>query len=559
METDHATYLTDFSDKKRLSTAIQEDSITMASEINEEIYRRSTGGRVGYPTVPEGRYYPDFRDTEQGLLVELLHNSRTYETSSDFRLYNAKSIFTSTTFQNGRGSGIKGSHRAQRLYVQGGFEGCLRGDTDSSRFTKIFDVHEQRDYLPVHVSGLRSQYCSKSLLQDYALCSRTVESERYTFDLLFGRHLYTGKITRTNEKDHCVTNLAFDRIGFYNQREKEYSSSVQMSRIPRIFIQHQDHEDLSIFSEDQQTVTENSPGIKTTGTFMQVDSKSVGENNGANPELAIFVDASDTGWGVHSPMIKTSGFWNQEEKGSSINRQYDGAQVRYQGGWNSFFWFTGSSSENSGSIQLTPSEYSVQTCPGSSEYTCRQSQPQVKADVRIDNSEENVPNYSEKMDTTSGCVSTGLEEEGPIHVSTMEIDPKDITKDQEGQGEGSSVGDSTMEKPILVSDHPADETFGIANSVVDEDTEMELSRMEVISNKRTILGLNERTVELLNKSTRTSRIQYRDILQIKDQGTGEIEGVTIQVWEPKESQQKHVKLGFLQACENDYPRIMLYY
>lgn len=34
-------------------------------------------------------------DTEQGLLVD----SRTYETSSDFRLYNAKSIFISTAFQ----------------------------------------------------------------------------------------------------------------------------------------------------------------------------------------------------------------------------------------------------------------------------------------------------------------------------------------------------------------------------------------------------------------------------------------------------------------------------
>ncbi|GAA5804345.1 hypothetical protein HPULCUR_009833 [Helicostylum pulchrum] len=134
METDHT---------RKVINAIYEESNTMASQTNAEICRRPTGGRIGYPTVPEGRYYPDFGDTEHGLLVELLHDSGTYKTSSDSRLYNAKSVSTSTTFQNGRGSGTKGDHRTERLYLQGGFEGCLRGDTGSSRFTKIFDVHEQ--------------------------------------------------------------------------------------------------------------------------------------------------------------------------------------------------------------------------------------------------------------------------------------------------------------------------------------------------------------------------------------------------------------------------------
>lgn len=39
----------------------------------------------------------------------------------------------------------------------------------------------------------------------------------------------------------------------------------------------------------------------------------------SSPTTTIYVDASDMGWGVSSSMMKTSGFWNQEDKAKSIN------------------------------------------------------------------------------------------------------------------------------------------------------------------------------------------------------------------------------------------------
>ncbi|CEG80288.1 hypothetical protein RMATCC62417_14648 [Rhizopus microsporus] len=36
-------------------------------------------------------------------------------------------------------------------------------------------------------------------------------------------------------------------------------------------------------------------------------------------DLVIHVDASDNGWGVHSSLIQTSGFWTPAERGLSIN------------------------------------------------------------------------------------------------------------------------------------------------------------------------------------------------------------------------------------------------
>lgn len=41
--------------------------------------------------------------------------------------------------------------------------------------------------------------------------------------------------------------------------------------------------------------------------------------NAPEPKVIIHVDASDIGWGVHSKLIQTTGYWTEEEKESSIN------------------------------------------------------------------------------------------------------------------------------------------------------------------------------------------------------------------------------------------------
>ena len=43
------------------------------------------------------------------------------------------------------------------------------------------------------------------------------------------------------------------------------------------------------------------------------------EKQHQEPKFIIYVDASDTGWGITSQLVSTHGFWNQEEKEHSIN------------------------------------------------------------------------------------------------------------------------------------------------------------------------------------------------------------------------------------------------
>ncbi|KAG0923329.1 hypothetical protein G6F57_019231 [Rhizopus arrhizus] len=38
-----------------------------------------------------------------------------------------------------------------------------------------------------------------------------------------------------------------------------------------------------------------------------------------SPQITIYTDSSDTGWGVSSPMMTTFGFWNRQDKLTSIN------------------------------------------------------------------------------------------------------------------------------------------------------------------------------------------------------------------------------------------------
>lgn len=172
----------------------------------------------------------------QGLPFELLHYSRTYQKATYFGLYHLESVLTSPTFQDGGYSGIERDYRTRRLYVQSGFEGCVCGDTNSLRFTKMFDIHARRDSVPVHLTSVWPQYCSKHFLEDYALCSRTSPGKRYAYYLLFGRHLSVGKDTEPNEGISTNTNQTFIRSGVLDKRKQECSGSKQDSRVSGLCI-----------------------------------------------------------------------------------------------------------------------------------------------------------------------------------------------------------------------------------------------------------------------------------------------------------------------------------
>ncbi|KAG1136658.1 hypothetical protein G6F37_011883 [Rhizopus arrhizus] len=56
-----------------------------------------------------------------------------------------------------------------------------------------------------------------------------------------------------------------------------------------------------------------------TSWIEQKNGLAIRKDQTETPATTIFVDASDSGWGIHSPQVQTCGFWTQLEQQTSIN------------------------------------------------------------------------------------------------------------------------------------------------------------------------------------------------------------------------------------------------
>ena len=215
-----------------------------------------------------------------------------------------------------------------------------------------------------------------------------------------------------------------------------------------------------------------------------------------------------------------------------IQRQQNSTKIRHKGRRNSLFRPSRFSSKDPRSVQSTSTEDSLPTCTRHREYQSRQIEPSDEADVRNDDTTEDVPTDSQDLgqedegrcirslsqpSATSvlelpprplcfedECLSTELEKDGPLHVSTLEVDTEGIKEDQSRQDKERGSSDTALEKPILVPDDFKDESPDTPNSMEDNTRKLEFSRLEIISNKRRTTGMNEELMAHLNKATRTS-------------------------------------------------------
>ena len=85
----------------------------------------------------------------------------------------------------------------------------------------------------------------------------------------------------------------------------------------------------------------------------------------------------------------------------------------------------------------------------------------------------------------------------------MEDDSTSITANQKTTTQENSVSDSTMAKPVLVSNDTANETPATTNHL-EAEFKMVLSRMAIINNYREENGLDQDAIEYLNQKIRQS-------------------------------------------------------
>ncbi|CEG70598.1 hypothetical protein RMATCC62417_06464 [Rhizopus microsporus] len=192
--------------------------------------------------------------------------------------------------------------------------------------------------------------------------------------------MYIGEDKR-RDVDPCFTDdIPFTRIGISNQRRKKYTSSSASTVIPWVPIQFKRNDDTGSTGKDTKTEHTNKTTIERQQTeIMPVDSEPYWEGHGDDtcnwrshsicaipstglskitttvaqqlgitmqdhiqelkwwlnresiknvlpirrpllvPDLTIYVDASDSGWGVSSTSVQTAEFWTRFEKEESIN------------------------------------------------------------------------------------------------------------------------------------------------------------------------------------------------------------------------------------------------
>ncbi|KAG1639576.1 hypothetical protein G6F44_007697 [Rhizopus delemar] len=156
--------------------------------------------------------------------------------------------------------------------------------------------------------------------------------------------------------------------------------------------------------------------------------------------------------------------------------------------------------------------------------------PTEEAAIRINDSKKDVQLYTKKMGEAENrrlcsapqppaanvldmvnrpssfscrCPATSMVTEGDVFISTLETDTLSTEKTSRTKGKAISSSDSIVAQPIPVPDDPKDETPTTTNHL-ENKPEMVSSRLAIINNSRLQDGLDEETVNFLNRKTRQS-------------------------------------------------------
>ncbi|KAG0927345.1 hypothetical protein G6F57_014696 [Rhizopus arrhizus] len=217
---------------------------------------------------------------------------------------------TCRAFQDGGSPSFARNHRTRRLYVQNRSKRCIRRHTNTPRFNGLFNFHKSRHRVQVSLPGFWSKRISKSFQQNNALCHRTIKERRNKINILFGRYMRFIQDKGRDEQVDRENQNPFGKTRFYNKLYQEYTDTFQDSRIPRIYIQHQEDEDFSTTVKDQQYFEENQTSQKDDQYVLPVVSRFVGEDNvhntsdwGSTASYQISTERSSMGITVNSSKL----------------------------------------------------------------------------------------------------------------------------------------------------------------------------------------------------------------------------------------------------------------
>jgi hypothetical protein len=224
-------------------------------EIEENAFknRGPASSGSGSQEISVSRNYRNFTNSKPRLPLQFLHDPGSDEETTYSRLQNDQQLHSVQSLQVGGSASSSGSNRKKRLYMQNRLKGCLCCCPVTSKITQIFDLSSSGQSLSIQDFGFRDECQPQSIQQDYALCYRAVEERRHTYDLLFGRHMFTGKIQGRNDDYQQESDRAFTESGFHYQFTEECINTVKDPTVFRLPIQHKEDVNYSTSRKDFKT------------------------------------------------------------------------------------------------------------------------------------------------------------------------------------------------------------------------------------------------------------------------------------------------------------------
>ncbi|KAG1258167.1 hypothetical protein G6F68_008917 [Rhizopus microsporus] len=241
--------------------------------------RRAISHQRSSSEISKWRYDREVSNTGSTIPLQILYITGTDQEKANSGLSKVELFHSSGAFQNGRSSSFKRIDRKRRLYMQNRFKRCIRSSSYTRRFQRFPQFRKRRGCIQVQVTSVRAKRSSTSFLENNEVCHRTPKEGRNSDNILSGRHLYPFQDETRYESFDNKGETPFREIGFHNKLQEKHSSTVKNPGIFGVFVQQQDHDHFSSSIEDYKLDEENTTGADISKEVVQMDSKSIGEND----------------------------------------------------------------------------------------------------------------------------------------------------------------------------------------------------------------------------------------------------------------------------------------
>ncbi|KAG1039143.1 hypothetical protein G6F43_012571 [Rhizopus delemar] len=198
----------------------------------------------------------------QTLLIPLLYCQGTDKEKTHIGLQTFEQIRPVPPLQDGRDTSFAITFGERRSHLQDRLERCIWNG------------------IPIQVPSVWFKCSSQDLFQTHALCDGTIEEERDTTGVLFGRHMPGCEIDERNKREYTGNFSTPKEFRFSYQLQEEQPATTEDSRAFKVSIQHV-QDDNRTSSTKIEKDCEQDPTSKENNDklLMQMDSQSNWEND----------------------------------------------------------------------------------------------------------------------------------------------------------------------------------------------------------------------------------------------------------------------------------------